>query len=477
MRKVMKNLEIDGRESVEYSTPITVTSQFYFCGIPFRVDTYRGCSHMCQYCFANTRKSGTGFGDDFKPAVAKIETFEKMFKKAFGTEKEYADVNVEALRHRLPLHLGGMSDPMQHREQKYEATYKFLKLLREYDYPVAISTKNVLFTEDKYMKVLTDMKAMMQVSIIDSHNLPELEPGASTVEERFDAVKKSWDVGLPAHIRLQPFIPDLIKDREEYVSKVAETGCPFVSIEHLKLPLDYEFIKNITTALGYDIKKRMKELAGAGKLKAYGREFELPPVAKYNLLLGEGGFVHLLHKHGIKYGAADNQLHHFNDSGCCCGVDLYKGFENYFKANYTYMMATNKGKKNFTFDDLIGDHWIPEQDINDNMNRSIRWADNNPCRYLYTQGNLVGRLAGDEGTKDLRVPNKVYYHLRNKWHNPDLNDSPTDLYMVKANVERDELFDSKDNVQTKIKKVYYTIEEELKALKLVRESEEDLPEF
>lgn len=463
-RKVIKNLNVEDKENVEYTTPITVTSQFYFCGIPFRVDTYRGCSHMCKYCFANTRKSGTGFGEDFKPAVAKIDQFEKLFKKAFGSEREYADVNVEALRHRLPLHLGGMSDGFQHRERQFGATYDFLKLLKEYDYPVAISTKNVMFTEDKYMKLLSDMKVVMQVSIINNENIPKVEPGASSVDERFKAVRKCWDVDIPCHIRLQPFIPGFMKNEDDYISKVKETGCPFVTIEHIKLPLDYEFIRDLTACLDLDIKKYMSETA---KMQPYGREFELPAFAKNTLLFGENGFVHKLHKEGIKYGAGDNQLHQYNDAGTCCGVDLYKGFENFFKANYTYMMASQPEKKTFTFDDLIKDHWLPEQDINDNMNRSIRWADDNRAKWLtgaipvksdIMEGKLSIEIDGDL-VKGLRVPNKVYFHLRNKWFNPSLNDSPTDLYNVEAIPTRKYFFDKKIGMQTKLNEVIYKREE------------------
>ena len=36
-----------------YSCPISFTSQFYFCPVPLRMDTYSGCSHGCLYCFAN----------------------------------------------------------------------------------------------------------------------------------------------------------------------------------------------------------------------------------------------------------------------------------------------------------------------------------------------------------------------------------------------------------------------------------------
>ena len=450
-QNALKDVSVEGRENVEYSTPMTVTSQFYFCGIPFRVDTYRGCSHMCKYCFANTRKSGTGFGEDFKPACAKIEFFEKIFKKAFSTDREYADVNVEFLRHRVPIHLGGMSDPFQHRERNIGISYQFLKLLKDYDYPVAISTKNKLFTEDKYFGLLGDMKAMMQVSIINENNIPDMEPKASSVDERFKAVKLANQSGIPAHIRLQPFIPGYL-NINDYVQRVADAECPFVTVEHLKLPLDYDLIGQISKTLGYNIKKRMNAWAGAKGLKAYGREFELPPIAKYNFLFGEGKLVDLLHKNGIKYGAADNQLHQYNDSACCCGVDLYKGFENYFKANYTHLMATQKDKDRFTFDDLLGKHWMPKQDINDNMNRAMRWNEDNPCRYV--DAVKPNKLEGSILPSDL-VPNKIYYHLRNKWHNPELNDSPTDLFLIHAKKTGKKLFDKVLEKEINIDEVVY----------------------
>jgi hypothetical protein len=127
------------------------------------------------------------------------------------------------------------------------------------------------------------------------------------------------------------------------------------------------------------------------------------------------------------------------------------------------MMATNPTKKTFTFDDLIKDHWIPEQEINDNMNRSIRWADDNRAKYLDgripSDANLldedfsIGKK--DDVEKDKRVPNKIYFHLRNKWHNPGLNDSPTDLYKVEALSTDKYFFDKKLNKETQIFGINY----------------------
>lgn len=42
-------------KSKEYTNSLSLTSQFSFCGLPFRLDTYSGCSFSCAYCFARIR--------------------------------------------------------------------------------------------------------------------------------------------------------------------------------------------------------------------------------------------------------------------------------------------------------------------------------------------------------------------------------------------------------------------------------------
>jgi len=406
--KELKDIQVEGKDSVEYKNPISFTSQFYFCGIPFRLDTYRGCSHYCKYCFANARK---GFQEaHFQVGVAKKEYFERLFKKAFDESEDTNNINIECLRHRLPLHFGGMSDPFQHREKDEKISYEVLKLLRDYDYPVAISTKNVMFTEDKYFKLLRDMKVIMQVSIINNRNIPEMEPKASSVDDRFRAVKCCWDSGIPCHIRLQPFIPSFIGDEDEYIKKVRDTGCNFVSIEHLKLSVDNrEVIHSISDALGYDIRKRFRGI----KAKSYGRELEVSAGTKYKLLF-DSGLVDKFHKNGIKLGMGDNQLHQYSDAKTCCGVDLHKGFENYFKANYTYLTSLTD-KTEFTFSDLTNNHWIPKNRLDTSTeNRPYSWNDSHPLKY----------------DKDGKI-NKptVKLLLKNKWIHPEKFDTLSDLYL------------------------------------------------
>src|SRR5438105_6619983 len=38
-----------------YRYGLALTSQFYFCGLPLKLDTYSKCSFKCSYCFAHAR--------------------------------------------------------------------------------------------------------------------------------------------------------------------------------------------------------------------------------------------------------------------------------------------------------------------------------------------------------------------------------------------------------------------------------------
>jgi hypothetical protein len=39
-----------------YSGEFGVNNQHYFCGVPFRLDSYSGCSHVCRYCLVPETK-------------------------------------------------------------------------------------------------------------------------------------------------------------------------------------------------------------------------------------------------------------------------------------------------------------------------------------------------------------------------------------------------------------------------------------
>ena len=74
-----------------YKYPMAITQQFRHCGNPFRLDAYKNCTFGCSYCFANNRTGGVTREDK----VADVSIVEKMFFKAFETDKEYKNITIE----------------------------------------------------------------------------------------------------------------------------------------------------------------------------------------------------------------------------------------------------------------------------------------------------------------------------------------------------------------------------------------------
>ena len=109
-------------------------SQCFLCDLPIRFDTYKGCTHLCKYCFVQ-RKSTLDV--ELGESVASLKNFVEG-KRAKDTQ--WCDWNI-------PLHWGGMSDPFQPCEKKYKRSLECLKYLAKTQYPVVISTKGKLCIE------------------------------------------------------------------------------------------------------------------------------------------------------------------------------------------------------------------------------------------------------------------------------------------------------------------------------------------
>lgn len=186
-----------------YNNPIALTQQFRHCGNPFRIDTYKGCNFGCKYCFATTR--GGNINKDW--SVADIEQIKRIFYKALETDKESKNIVIEMLRHKVPLHLGGMADPFQSREKEYKVTYKLLELTKQYNYPMMISTKTA-HLDDEYFDVLDPNIHAFQISLMSMNEdfIRKFELNTPTPKERKAFVQLLKDKNFWVGIRIQPLI-------------------------------------------------------------------------------------------------------------------------------------------------------------------------------------------------------------------------------------------------------------------------------
>lgn len=359
-------------EIKKYDTQYGLTTQFRFCGNCFRADTYKGCGFACKYCFANNRQRlNSDFDGKVDLEVGETSDFKNLFSK-LTDNKDYSSVSVELLRHRVPLHLGGMSDPFQPQEIKYRRTLEFLKLSKEYQYPVIISTKQA-FLSKEYFEILDPKIHTFQISLIgtDPVMVGNLERFTPNPKARINFIKQLYDKGFWTGLRIQPLVR--LTQAHELIY-LLQNHIHYCTIEHLKLPkLNTKCWEDILPNIDPAYKQRLR----ANKIKP---EFELP----HNLKLNNINYLKSEFPN-VKFGCGDNDLHEYSDSLNCCGVDtMPKAFENWLKYNSMYIKMTGDRSQ-----------WIPEKSIayilmGGSRIKGFKWKDYVEAYYTKLYGKTGG---------------------------------------------------------------------------------------
>ena len=330
----------------EYHECMQLTSQFKFCPMAFRMDMYRGCDFGCKYCFANMNafhEIGTGLSTWRE---ADIERVRKTFELALATNRDSMSVIVELLRHRVPIHCGGMSDPFQSREWKLGLTKELIKISKDYDYPIVFSTK-VANLPQEYYDLLDPKIHAFQVSIMGwtPEYIKKWECATNSAQARAEFVQLLRnDYGLWCSVRIQP----IINKWEAVALMLALRDIPsYYSLEHLHVIAD--------AWAGQDA--LLKYCKGSKSFTQNGGVTEFKTDVKRKNI----EFLTSVANHfGVKVGAADNDLHFMSQSRCCCGTDTIGGkFDNYLKFNSCYLS---------TGESDISDLFIPQSNVRRHMN-------------------------------------------------------------------------------------------------------------
>ncbi len=320
---------------------MALTQQFKMCGNPFRIDTYKGCDFGCKYCFASNR----GGNYKFDMSVADFSIIENLFNKAFESDKGYKNINIEMLRKKVPLHLGGLSDPFQNREWEYKLTYKLIELSNKYQYPILISTKNANLPQD-YWDILNPDIHAFQISLIGYSDefIRKYELNTPLANERINFMKELHNNGFWVSLRLQPLIDldealKVIKECQQYIN--------YITVEHLKISLDNKNRKELL----FDLTKTSKE-----NYISTGREYELSTEVKQRNVECIKSIT------DVKIGCGDNDLHELSGSFNCCGIDtINDNFSNWIKYNSMYINMTNDK-----------DVWYPKCNCQQTFNSTCR---------------------------------------------------------------------------------------------------------
>ncbi|MBP0981866.1 MAG: radical SAM protein, partial [Oscillospiraceae bacterium] len=175
------------------------------------MNLYRGCSHGCIYC--DSRSSCYNMQHDFEDIEVKENALSLL---------------EQALRHkRSPCMIGtgAMSDPYIPLERQLRFTRKSLELIERYGFGVAIQTKSAAVLEDiELLKAINrQSKCVIQMTLttFDEALCKKLEPNVSTTRERFEALCRLRDEGIPTVAWLCPILP-FINDTEENINGILD---------------------------------------------------------------------------------------------------------------------------------------------------------------------------------------------------------------------------------------------------------------
>jgi DNA repair photolyase len=206
---------------IKWYCPFASQQQFP-SGHRYCINVYTGCSHACEYCYAAAYEPPT---PDVKRDFARL------------LEKDLSDIeNFDVPP--APVHLSNSTDPFQPLEET--AGHTRLALRRILDHrgrftSVVILTKNPklaieLGCSDVFLKLNSPQACfLIEVSLAfwREEARQAYDPGAPSVQDRIEGIRRLRQVGVPVVLRIDPLFPRLpFADKNEAVVSYQDLGLP-----------------------------------------------------------------------------------------------------------------------------------------------------------------------------------------------------------------------------------------------------------
>ena len=275
--------------------PISCGIQCMTCDYPIHMDTYKGCSHACKYCFVKAK-----YAIHNVEPIHTTQSLRNFINGGRNYETRWCDWDI-------PIHWGGNSDPFQPAELEHHCSLECLEIFADTGYPFIVSTKNpVMLTQEPYLSLISKCRCVLQISMACS-KYDRLEQGAPTFTERLKAADFLHDKVTRIIARVRPYFPDCHEDIVKAIPEYAKAGIYGISIS------------------SYITKKKTQGMKRYGNTYMFDCDFLEP-------LLRE--IKQVCHDNGLKFFCCEDGFEHWSDSLTCCGT---MGLED-FKPN-TYNIS------------------------------------------------------------------------------------------------------------------------------------------
>lgn len=192
----------------------------YWFGITHNMNIYRGCNQGCIYC-------------DSRSDCYNVIDFDQVKPKKEAPIM--IDHELNSKQKKGIIGMGAMSDPYNYLERKLQFTRLALTAMNKYHFGTFCITKNKLVTRDIDVYKLINNHSYVNIGITittsDEKLQKQIEPGASTTSERFEAIKTLTNHGLYAGILMMPILPyinDTVENIESIVRKAHLAGAKYI---------------------------------------------------------------------------------------------------------------------------------------------------------------------------------------------------------------------------------------------------------
>ncbi len=221
---------------------------FCTCLPKYNLNTYLGrCGHSCIYCYAVKFPSFTG------PTIPRKDLLEKI------------EVMAAKTRPKLPVMLSDCTDPYQPLEKYHKITRRCIEVLAKHKFPLLIVTKSDMVLRDIAILKSTSTVVSITVTTLDEEMAEFWEPNAPPPKLRIDALKKLSEEGIHTTARIDPIIPgvnDNVEEFEELVRMLVKAGVRQITASTFK-PVR-GFFRNLKQ-LDYGLYKKLFHLYSNGR--------------------------------------------------------------------------------------------------------------------------------------------------------------------------------------------------------------------
>jgi len=201
----------------------TALSKSNLPGLEYSLNPYRGCQHSCAYCYV--------------PNVLRIKRDD--WGNFVEVKINIANVLANELRNIKPgvVGISTVTDPYQPIEKKYKLTRFCLEQLLRYNFPVHVQTKSDLVLRDMdLISKFSDIEVMFSIGTINDSERKLLEPNASSIQERLNAIKQISENGIKTSVFFGPIYPSLkIQDIDEIIDVFKAAGISQIMIDGFNL--------------------------------------------------------------------------------------------------------------------------------------------------------------------------------------------------------------------------------------------------